>query len=101
MLNIEQIAGEDLVTLKLSGRLDDAASSQLKADLEPIWESGAQDIVMEISGLQYVSSAGLRILLLSEKKCRAKGKSMTLTGVSQTIREIFDIVGFSGILTIE
>ena len=101
MLNIEQVAGDGVVTLNLSGRLDTSTSAQLKTELDPIWEAGDRNIILELSDLQYVSSAGLRVFLMSEKKCKANGKFMKLTGVSQTIREIFDIVGFSGLLTIE
>ena len=101
MLSIEQVAGDGVITFKLSGKLDTTTSGQLKNEAEPVWEAGDVDIVMDLSDLQYVSSAGLRVFLMSEKKCRSNGKTMSLTGVSQTIREIFDIVGFSGILTIE
>ena len=101
MLNVEKIVGDGVVTFKLSGRLDTSTSEQLKREAEPVWESGELNIVMDLTDLQYVSSAGLRVFLMSEKKSRAIGKSMSLIGVSQTIREIFDIVGFSGILTIE
>ena len=101
MLNIEKIVGEGLVTVNLTGRLDTNTSAELKAELEPIWTAGEMDIVMDLSNLAYVSSAGLRVFLTSEKRCKASGKTMKLTGVSQSIREIFDIVGFSGILTIE
>ncbi|MCL2078688.1 MAG: STAS domain-containing protein [Oscillospiraceae bacterium] len=101
MLNIKQISTDGKITFNLSGRLDTNTSGQLDDALKPAWEAGDCDIIMDLSDLQYVSSAGLRVFLTCEKKCRVIGKSMTLTGVSQTVREIFDIVGFSGILTIE
>ena len=101
MLNIEKTVQDDVINIALSGRLDTHTCVELQKELEPVWEAGELNIVMDLSELQYVSSAGLRVFLMSEKKCRANEKTMTLTGVSQTIREIFDIVGFSGILTIE
>ena len=101
MLNIEKNVQDGVLNLGVSGRLDTQTCVELQRELEPVWEAGELNIVMDLADLQYVSSAGLRVFLMSEKKCRANDKSMTLTNVSQTIREIFDIVGFSGILTID
>ena len=101
MLNIEKTVLDGVVSIGVSGRLDTQTCVDLQRELEPVWEAGELNILMDLADLQYISSAGLRVLLMSEKKCRANDKTMTLTNVSQTIREIFDIVGFSGILTLE
>ena len=100
MLSVEKTALDGKIALALSGRLDTHTCVELQKELEPIWEAGDVNINIDLADLQYVSSAGLRVLLMSEKKCRANDKTMTLSNVSQSIREIFDIVGFSGILTI-
>ena len=87
------------VTFALSGRLDANASPQFQADLIPMFD-GAGFVELDLTALTYVSSAGLRVLLLGEKTAKAKGAVMSLRNVSQDIKEIFDMTGFSDILNI-
>ncbi|MDR2713159.1 MAG: STAS domain-containing protein [Clostridiales bacterium] len=83
----------------LEGRLDTTTAPQLQDVLVPAFD-GMDKIELDFSELAYVSSAGLRVLLMGQKAAKAKGASMTLRGVSQEIMEVFEITGFSGILTI-
>jgi anti-anti-sigma factor len=90
--------GEVVVTL--DGRLESNTSPQLEAELKPIWEEGQYDILLDLKKLNYVSSAGLRVLLKAHKSTKAKNKTMTIKGSNESIREVFDISGLSGVFVI-
>jgi anti-anti-sigma factor len=86
--------------IALEGRLDTTTAPELQEQL--ILEANeGKDIQLDFGQLAYVSSAGLRVLLLGEKTARAKGGKITLVNVSAEIRDVFDMTGFSGILTLE
>ena len=100
-LYIQKTQETDQTTLLLTGSLDTTTSPQLKAELESVMAGTKGSIVLEFSGLDYISSAGLRVLLAVEKKCRAEGRKQIIRGLSDAMREVFDITGFLDILTIE
>lgn len=87
------------LTLAVEGRLDTVTAPELEnAVMDKI--NDVDELVFDFEKLQYISSAGLRVLLSSQKIMNAKGK-MTVKNVSDDINEIFSITGFSDILTIE
>lgn len=86
-------------TVSLSGRLDTVTAPQLEEALKTALP-GTTELTLDFSGLDYLSSAGLRILLSTQKIMNAQGK-MTVKHVNPTIMEVFEITGFSDILTIE
>ena len=90
--------GEKL-TVALSGRLDTTTSPDLQASLAEDIDV-VKELVFDMTGLEYISSAGLRVLLSSQKTMNKQG-SMKLTGVCEAVKEVFDVTGFSDILTIE
>ena len=90
--------GKEL-TLKLEGRLDTVTAPELEQCLKSSLDN-TESLIFDLSALDYISSAGLRVLLSAQKRMNAKG-SMKVTGVSETIMEIFDVTGFVDILTIE
>ena len=99
MLNITKNAnGSDLKVI-LEGRLDTTTAPQLEAELNSAL-SGVTALKFDLEKLDYISSAGLRVLLSSQKIMNKQG-SMVITGVSPEVKEIFDVTGFSDILTIE
>ena len=87
------------LTVSLEGRLDTLTSPELDAVLKAELP-GVTDLTIDLASLEYVSSAGLRVLLSAQKVMNAQGK-MTVKNVNETIMEIFDVTGFSDILTIE
>ena len=87
------------VTLALEGRLDTATSQQLQDALLPAFDE-ARQVELDFSKLDYVSSAGLRVLLLGQKSAREKGASMALVSVSDEIMEVLEMTRFTDILTI-
>lgn len=87
------------ITLTLTGRLDTTTAPQLESEINAI-DSETTRLVLDFTGLDYVSSAGLRVILASQKKMQKQG-SMVVKNVSETIMEVFEITGFADILTIE
>lgn len=100
-MEIRKIIAEDTVTLGLSGRLDTVTSSGLSNELEVVFETDFKSLIFDFSCLDYISSAGLRVLLIAQKKVNATGGEMRILGASDAIKEVFGITGFTGIMTIE
>ena len=98
-MNIEKESMGTAIALKVSGRLDTTTAPTLEAAVSEAI-SGCDALVLDFAGLEYISSAGLRVILKAQKAMAAKG-GMTLKNVNETIMEIFEITGFSDILTIE
>ena len=86
------------LTLALEGRLDTATAPQLQDVLLPAFDE-AREIILDFAELAYVSSAGLRVLLIGQKTAKAKEASMKIRNVSDEIMEVFEMTGFSNILT--
>ena len=99
MLNIHKTLDGSKLTIALEGRLDTSTAPQLEEELKGAI-GGVSELLMDFKALEYISSAGLRVLLSAQKIMNKQG-SMKLTGVNDVIREIFDVTGFSDILTIE
>ena len=98
-MTIERILNGDNLTIKVAGRLDTITAPELDAALESSLK-GVQDLVLDLEPLEYISSAGLRVILKTQKTMNAQG-SMKLINVNDTVMEVFDITGFVDILTIE
>ena len=90
---------DKLLNVKVEGRLDTATAPELEAELAEVLDE-ADELVFDLEGLEYMSSAGLRILLATQKKMGLKG-GMKVINVNDVIMEIFEITGFSDILTID
>jgi len=88
------------LVISLNGRLDTTTAPQLQEELIPEFDV-AKSILLDFAELVYVSSAGLRVLLLGEKTATAKYADQSLTGVSDEIMEIFEMTGFADILRFE
>ena len=98
-MEIRKIREENKLTLELVGRLD----TMTAPDLEAVTKSelgGVKELVLEMKELEYLSSAGLRVLL-STLKVMNKQSSMVVRDVCETIMEVFEVTGFSDIMTIE
>jgi anti-anti-sigma factor len=99
-MTITKTRENESLVLALEGRLDTATAPQLQETLLPAFEE-AKTITLDLKGLAYVSSAGLRVLLLGEKTAKSKDASMVLTGVSEEVMEVLEMTGFVDILNIE
>ena len=95
----KQAEGTNL-TVALSGRLDTTTAPELEKELKSSL-TGVTDLTLDFEGLEYISSAGLRVLLSAQKAMNASKGKMKIVGANEIVKEIFDVTGFSGILTIE
>ena len=98
MIINKKLSGAEL-TVTLSGRLDTTSAPQLENELKENL-SGVEHLVLDFAGLEYLSSAGLRVLLGAQKQMNKQG-DMVVRNVNEAISEIFEITGFADILTIE
>ena len=89
--------GTTKLTVEIAGRLDTVTAPELSAALDIV---GVEELVFDFKDLEYVSSAGLRVLLTAQKTMLTQGK-MVIKNVNDTIMEVFEITGFADILTIE
>ena len=99
MLNIEKKVNEKELTVALEGRLDTTAAPVLEGELASVI-GGIETLIFDLEKLEYISSAGLRVLLSAQKTMNKQGK-MIVRNASDDVKEIFDVTGFSDILTIE
>ena len=97
-MTITKKLDNDALTLSLEGRLDTMTAPELEAELKQSLEN-VNTLTLDFSRLEYISSAGLRVLLSAHKLMSAKG-SMTVTHVNEIVREVFDVTGFADILHI-
>ena len=100
MLNIKKTVEEAKAVFALEGRLDTVTAPDLEKDLMGIIE-GIDELVLDFGGLDYISSAGLRVLLSTQKMMNKKEGAMKIINVKDVIMDIFDMTGFLDILTVE
>ncbi len=98
-MTINKSLVDSALTVSLEGRLDTVTAPELDEELKTSLD-GVTDLTLDLEQLEYMSSAGLRVLLAIQKKMNKQG-IMKVTHVNETIMEIFEITGFSDILTIE
>ena len=98
MLNITKAIENGQASLALEGRLDTATAPQLEKELACLMPD-VRALTLDFAKLDYVSSAGLRVLLSAQKIMNRQG-NMKLTNVNMTVMEVLEITGFSDILTI-
>lgn len=99
MLNITKEKSGSALNVALEGRLDTTTAPELESELNGNL-SGVTDLNFDFAKLEYISSAGLRTLLSAQKTMNKQG-NMVIRNSSDEIKEIFDVTGFSDILTIE
>ena len=99
MLNINKAIENGTAAFSLEGRLDTVSAPELEAELKDALD-GISELTLDLEKLEYISSAGLRVLLAAQKEMNKRG-TMKIAHVGETIMEIFEVTGFSDILTIE
>lgn len=97
-MTIQKNVKADALTLTVQGRLDTTTAPQLESELKASLD-GVHALTLDFATLEYISSAGLRVLLSAQKIMNKQG-SMTICHVNDTVLEVFEVTGFSAILTI-
>lgn len=98
-MEINKNLNGDALELKIIGRLDTTTAPALEAEVKNSLE-GLKSIIFDLEGLEYISSAGLRVLLSAQKSMNKQG-TMKLVNVNEVVMEVFEITGFVDVLTIE
>lgn len=99
-MNISKTKKENTLVISLEGRLDTLTAPNLVEALNSSLE-GITSLVFDLEKLEYISSAGLRVLLLAQKTMNELSGTIKVCHVNETVMEIFEVTGFSDILTIE
>lgn len=95
---IDKTPTKTLVTL--NGRVDTSNADQFQQDLSPLMEGDVPNIDIDCNGLTYTSSQGLRVFLMLQKSIMARHGTMVMRNMNPRVKEVFDITGFSNIITI-
>ncbi|WP_414469033.1 STAS domain-containing protein [Methanobacterium sp. ACI-7] len=98
-MDINKTLEEEKLIIRLKGRLDTATAPKLEQELKNDL-TGIEELVLDFKDLQYISSAGLRVVLSTQKTMNKQG-NMVITNVNDLIMEVFETTGFVNILTIE
>jgi anti-anti-sigma factor len=88
----------DTVVLRPAGRINHVSSEEFKTALAPVLErcaTGGDHVVLDLSALEYISSAGLRVLMLARKQVKAQGGTIVVAGLASVVKEIFEIAKFT------
>ncbi|OJY88592.1 MAG: hypothetical protein BGP25_02740 [Lysobacterales bacterium 63-13] len=98
-LEIREETIAEVRVLGLTGRLDTDTAADLELAAQDLIDAGARDFIVDLAGVGYVSSAGLRVLLMIGKSIDGKG-SLRLCGLNATVRQVFDVAGFTQLFVI-
>lgn len=99
-MNINEQEKGQVAVLSLEGRLDSNTSEAFEQRVMGKIDAGSRQLVIDFSELEYISSAGLRVLLMAAKQLKGVGGAFALCGLKEHIREVFEISGFLPILTV-
>ena len=96
---IEQLEDKFLVTLE--GELDTAAAADVEQILQPLYNSNGKDVIIDCTGLEYIASSGLRILISVLKGAKAGGSKVILKNLNDDIKDVFRLTGFINLFEFE
>jgi anti-anti-sigma factor len=99
-MDISEDRKADAVVLGLSGKLDATTAKTFEDKILGVINSGTQRLLVDLSQLEYVSSSGLRVFLLAAKRLQVTDGKIVLCGLQDHVRQVFDLAGFSSILSI-
>src|SRR5690348_291346 len=99
-MDIVEAKSPEALTLALKGRLDASSSGSLEEKVLKHIEGGERRIIIDFAQLDYISSVGLRVLMLASKRLKPVGGRLVLCALQPAVRQVFDIAGFSTILAI-
>lgn len=90
----------DIKLIAVNGKIDTSTSSILEGSLLEIINSGSSKILIDFKNVNYISSAGLRVLLATAKKCKNQNKEFKVCSLNEVTKEVFEISGFITILSV-
>jgi stage II sporulation protein AA (anti-sigma F factor antagonist) len=99
-MNLTTVKIGTFAVLNIEGRIDTLNSRAFEAEIDKIFSRGGKDIILDCNEMRYISSSGLRVFLIAQKKIIALKGKLYVCNLQPSIREIFDISGFSSIFRI-
>lgn len=99
-MKITQNEINGIINIEISGRLDAVSAVEADKEFNTILEANKSKLLIDLKGLEYISSAGLRVLLVVAKRIQQKGGKVTLCSLVENVKEVFEISGFSSIFKI-
>ena len=99
-MDITIVKQEEKTFVTLDGRIDSTNAEQFQQDISPLMEGDNPDIDIDCTGMNYTSSQGLRIFLMLQKSVIARKGKMVMRNMNPMVKEVFDITGFTNIITI-
>ncbi len=90
----------DVLVVNASGRVDGSNASDLLESLQGLFDPGDQKVILDLGGLEYISSAGLRVLLMAAQGLDKQNKSFSICSLSETVGDVFRISGFDQIINV-
>ena len=100
-MNVEITQTDNRVMVTLEGRLDTMTAPEFEKNVTPYFSMSAVELILDCVAMEYISSAGLRVVLMTHKNVTAHGGRFIIRNLSKEVRAVFDMTGFSRILTIE
>jgi len=100
MLTMSRVTSTDPIIIKIEGRIDGLTSKQVSAELDEIISSGVKNIILDFTGVYYLSSAGIRVFISSMKDINTIGGQLYFVSLSHHIMEIFKISGLSNVFKV-
>lgn len=101
MMEIQQMTLDTVLLVAPVGRVDTTTSGALEEALRRAVDDGARDLLVDLAGVEYVSSAGLRVFLVLAKRLRDLRGRLVLCGMGEPVRQVFDLAGFLPLFTVE
>lgn len=99
-MDLKEAKKGNATVVSLSGRIDSSVAKEFEAGLIGVVDKGAKKVVVDFANLDYISSAGLRVLLMAAKQLKAAGGGIALCAMQPSIKEVFEVSGFSQMLPI-
>jgi len=99
-MEINQTCIDNVPIVSVSGRIDAATSKDLESILNDLIDQNKSEIVLDLQGVTYISSVGLRVLLAAQKKVRTKKGGVKLVSLQPFVREVFEMTGFNRLFSI-
>ena len=101
-VSVEKVGShQNIAVIKVGGYIDTTTSAELEHSLSSTLKSNNHNIIIDLGNVDYISSAGLRSVLVITKKVKAKGGRLMLTSLQDPVKEVFEISGFSTIIPIK
>ena len=100
-MKLEIVQTDNKVMATFEGRLDTVTSSEFEKKMTPYFSMQAVELILDCAAMEYISSAGLRVVLMTHKNITAKGARFIIRNLTKETRSVLDMTGFSRILTIE